>query len=141
MLRVFMRGDFSLHNDLVARQRRENVAELHLGGAVAARGFKMVYAEFKRAADDRFEVLLVVARNRGRVNVLPFILITHPAAGYDGHPDFRAAKATIFHARQIWHAFVPQAMLVVDRRRPRSRSRSRSFFRLKRTSTRTRTIT
>src|SRR5206468_10768798 len=140
-LGVFVRCDFSLHNDLVARQRRENVAELHLGGAVATRGFKMVYAEFKRAPDRRFEVLLVLPRNRVRVNVLPFVLVTHPAAGNDGHPDFRAAKAAIFHARQICHAFVPQAMLVVDRRRPRPRSRSRSFFRFKWTSTRTRTIT
>src|SRR5438876_10736658 len=113
-----------------------NSNSIQLGGAVAARGFKMVYSEFKRPADRRFEVLLVVARNRVRVNVLPFVLITHPAAGNDGHPDFRAAKTAIFHAREICHAFVPQAMLVVDRRRRRRRRRrprprSPSFFRFK----------
>src|SRR5437667_12528505 len=123
MLRVFVWCDFSLHNDPVARQRRENVAELHLGGAVAARGFKMVYAELKRAADRRFEILLGVARNRVRGNVLPFVLVTHPAAGEDRHLQLGSAETAVFHAREICHGAKKSSKLKVksSRKNPSAR--------------------
>ena len=55
--------DLGLDDHLVARQFGQDVAELHFRGAVAARGFDVVDAQFERAMDGRFEVCLVVARD------------------------------------------------------------------------------
>src|SRR2546428_9610694 len=95
-----LRWDLGLDDDLLARKRRQNAAELHFRGAVAARGFDVVDAELDRAADGGFEVFLVFLRNLPWIDVLPSELVTHSAAGKDGHLQFGAAEASIFHRRE-----------------------------------------
>jgi len=45
----------------------------------------VVDAEFERAVDAGLEVFLVRAWDVRRGDVLPFVLVAHPAAGDDGH--------------------------------------------------------
>ena len=96
-----MRHYLGLHDDFVSRQRRQDVAELHFGRAVPAGRFKVIDAQFNRVANNRFKIFLVLAGNFVRINVLPLELVPHPAAGNDGHLEFRAAKASVFHAREV----------------------------------------
>src|SRR5206468_8118588 len=97
IFRTLVRRHFGLHDDSIARQRRQNGAKLHLGRAVAARGFEVIYAQFKRPANYGFDVPLVFFGDVTRTDILPFELVTHPAAGTNGHLQFRAAKASVFH--------------------------------------------
>jgi hypothetical protein len=49
------------------------------------------------AVDGRLQVRLVLGRDFFRLNILLFELVAHPAAGKDGHLQFGAAKASVFH--------------------------------------------
>ena len=60
---VGLGADFGLDDDLVAGQRREDAAQLHLRRAVAARGLDVVDAQFEGAVDGGFEVRLVLGRD------------------------------------------------------------------------------
>ena len=91
--------DLGLDDDFVAGQGGEQVPQLHFGGAIAARGFNVVDAEFEGAMDGGLKVGLVVGRNFGRRHILPLELIAHAAAGKDGHLEFSAAETTVFHGR------------------------------------------
>jgi len=95
---IFGRGDLGLHEHLVARQAREDAAELHLGGAVAAGCFDVIDAAGEGALDAGFEVGLVGGGDVGRGDVLPLVLVAHAAAGEDGHGELGAAETTIDHA-------------------------------------------
>src|SRR5262249_55883925 len=95
--------DLGLDDDFVAGQCGEHGSKLHFRGAVAARGLDVVDAEFNRPVNGRLEILLIGARDILGVNILPFVLITHPPAGNDGHGKFRPAKASIFHVPKLWH--------------------------------------
>ena len=94
------RRDLGLDDDFVAREFGEDAAELHFGRA--ARGFDVVDAEFDGAVDAGFEIFLVFGGDVLGVNVLPFELVTHPAAGDDRHGKFRASESSIFHAARLY---------------------------------------
>ena len=94
-----MRRDLGLHDDFVAGQGRQDVAELHFGRAVAARGLEMIDPKLKRATDCGFEVFLVLFRDLLRFDIPPFVLIAHSAAGNHRHTDFGFAEASVFHRR------------------------------------------
>ena len=86
-------------------KRRENAAQLHFRRAVAAGGFDVVDAQFERAVDGGLEVRLVLRRDFFRLHILPFELVAHAAAGKDGHRQFGAAKASVFHQPQFLHRY------------------------------------
>jgi hypothetical protein len=44
-----------------------------------------------------FKIFLVLARDFGRLHVLPFELVTHSPAGDDGHGEAGASEASVFH--------------------------------------------
>ena len=92
-----LRRDLRLHDHLVARQLGQQCAELHLRRAVAARRLNVVDAQRERAVDAGLEIFLVRARDVRRRHILPFVLVTHPAAGDDGQLEIGPAKAAIFH--------------------------------------------
>ena len=91
------RGDFGLHDHLVARQLGQQRAQLHFGGAVAAGGFNVIDAQFQGPMNTRLQVFLVCARDVLGRHILPFVLIAHAATGDDGDLQIGPAKATVFH--------------------------------------------
>ena len=97
---VALRRDLGLHDHFVARQFRQQRAELHFRRAVAARGLDVIDAQFERAVDARLQIFLVGARDFRRRHVLPLVLVAHPAAGDDGHLQIGPAKTTIFHGAE-----------------------------------------
>lgn len=94
-------GDLGLDDEFVALDLREHPAELHLAGAVAARGLDVVDAECEGAVDSGFEVGLAVLGDFAGRHVLPLVLVAHAAAGEDGHLQLGLAEATVFHARSL----------------------------------------
>src|SRR5207247_11275824 len=86
--------------DPAAAQTTENLAWLHLGRAVAARGLDMVATQLERPANRGFQVFLVFARHLPGLDILPLELIAHPAAGKHRHLQFRAAKTSVLHRRR-----------------------------------------
>lgn len=60
----------------------------------------VTFNEFDGAMDDGFEIGQIGRRDFFRIRVLPLVLITHAAAGKDGHLQFGAAKAKVFHRAQ-----------------------------------------
>src|SRR5436189_1177385 len=83
--RRFFWSDFGLDDDFVTRQSGQNVAELHLGTAVATGSFEMVDAQLERAMNRRFEIGLVLCGNLAGWNILPLELKAHASARKDGH--------------------------------------------------------
>jgi hypothetical protein len=61
----------------------------------------VIYPQFDRAINSGFEIGLVVWRNFGGGDILPFELITHSAAGKDRHRQFRSTKPPISHGDLI----------------------------------------
>src|SRR5437762_7545249 len=100
VFRPSFRRHLRLHDDPVAGQPRENIAQLHLGRAVAARGLDMVDTQLERPANRGFQVFLVFARHLPGLDILPLELIAHPAAGKHRHLQFRAAKTSVLHRRR-----------------------------------------
>lgn len=85
---------------MIARDVRQDQAELSFGGPVHARGFDVVDAEFEGVADGFPEVLLIGGGDVFFGDVLPFVDVAHSAAGEDGHGDFGAAKASVDHGAE-----------------------------------------
>jgi len=77
------RRNFGLDDDFFAGQFGQHIAKLHFRGAVAARGFDVVNAEFEGLMNAGFEIGLVVRRNLVRLDIFPTVLIPHPAARDD----------------------------------------------------------
>ena len=94
-------GDLGLDDEFVALDLREHPAELHLAGAVAARGLDVVNAELEGAVDGGFEVSLAVLGHLAGWHVLPLVLVAHAAAGEDGHLQLSLSEAAVFHARSL----------------------------------------
>jgi len=86
-----------LDNHPLAWQARQNFAKLDLRGAIAARGFNVVDAQFERAMDRRLEIGLAFGGDAAGILVFPLMLIAHPPAGDDRHREFGATKTTVFH--------------------------------------------
>src|SRR4051794_27223203 len=98
--------DFRLHDHLFARQARQDVAELHLAAAVAARGFDVIDTQVQCPQDGGFQIALARFLDRLRVDVVPRLLVAHPPAGKHGHLKIRATEATGLH-RGIYMALPP----------------------------------
>src|SRR5438045_4125985 len=64
----------------------------------------MIDPQIKRAMDRCFEVALVVRRNFGWLNILPFELITHSAARENRHLQLGASETAVFHGSRLPHA-------------------------------------
>jgi len=88
-------SDFGLDDDFVPGQLGQDVAELLFAGAVASRGFDVIDAEFNRAVDGGFEIVLVVGGEA--ILVIPRLLIAHSAARKDGDLQFGFTKAAVEH--------------------------------------------
>jgi hypothetical protein len=90
-----------LHDELLPRQRGQDAAKLHLGGAVAARGFDVVDPELQGAADAGFEVVLIVGRDVLGRDILPLELVAHAATGNDGKRKLSSTETPVLHGPTI----------------------------------------
>src|SRR5688500_10337335 len=97
LIRILARRDLGLDDDPFPRDRWKHTPKLHLGAAVASRGFDVIDAEFEGAMNGCFQIRLGVRRNLVRRHVVPLMLETHSAAAEYGHLKFGAAKASVFH--------------------------------------------
>ena len=94
---VGQRRDLGLHDDPLARQSGQYLAQLPFRGTVAAGGLDVVDAQVQGPPHRGFEVGLLVGGDIVQRRVLPLVLVAHPAAGEHGHRKSGSAKSSVEH--------------------------------------------